>query len=418
MAAVTGDPGVINDALIERYLTTRARSLELCESLSAEDCVVQTMADVSPTKWHLAHLSWFFEAFVLVEHATGYEVYDERFHYLFNSYYYTAGEMHPRPQRGRLSRPTLSQVIDYRRYVDDALIALLQRSANPRIAFLVELGLNHERQHQELMLTDIKHVLWCNPMKPAMRDDLAAAPQARLTDLRFEPRDGGVNEIGIDAGDVGFCFDNETPRHSTLVQPHALANRLVTNGEYREFLRDGGYGDSALWLSDGWDAVQRNNWQGPLYWSNDQASEYTLGGERELDLHAPVAHISFYEAEAFARWAGMRLPREAEWELAANGHPFAGNFAETDFWHPVAGDGGQWFGDVWEWTSSPYSAYPGFKPLAGSLGEYNGKFMCNQMVVRGGSCVSAADHIRPSYRSFFYPDARWQFLGLRLAKDL
>ncbi len=417
MAAVTGDAGVINDALIERFLTTRARSLALCESLSAEDCVVQTMPDVSPAKWHLAHLAWFFEAFVLVEHASGYEVYDERFHYLFNSYYYTAGEMHERPKRGLLSRPTLSQVIDYRRYVDDALIALLQRSTNPHIAFLVELGLNHERQHQELMLTDIKHVLWSNPMKPAMRDDLAAPPTIKAQDLTFDKHDGGLHEIGIDAGDVEFCFDNETPRHQTLVQPHALANRLVTNGEYLEFIRDGGYASSQLWLSDGWAGVQQHGWQAPLYW-RDNETEFTLGGERDIDWHAPVSHISFYEADAFARWAGVRLPSEAEWELAANRRPFSGNFAEADFWQPVSGDSGQWFGDVWEWTSSPYAAYPGFKPLEGSLGEYNGKFMCNQMVVRGGSCVSAADHIRASYRSFFYPDARWQFLGLRLAKNL
>jgi len=396
----------------------RSASVYLCRSLKTEDFVVQSMPDVSPTKWHLAHITWFFERFVLNPHLPGYRNFREEFHYLFNSYYYSVGPMHLRPQRGLLTRPTVETVMEYREHVDNAVLALLAaEEGNRDIEFLVTLGLNHEMQHQELMLTDIKHVFSCNPGLPAVNAGVAVPPAGDLAELTFTDGPSAVQEIGADGDD--FCFDNETPRHRVYLHPHAVASRLVTNGEYLEFIRDDGYGNSQLWLSDGWAMLRQQDWQRPLYWSEDLGREYTIGGERELDLNAPVTHVSYYEADAFARWAGCRLPTEVEWELAARRHRVSGNFAESGYWHPAAAtaNDSQFFGDVWEWTSSSYAPYPGFRPLEGSLGEYNGKFMCNQMTVRGGSCVSAAEHIRATYRSFFYPDARWQFLGLRLAKD-
>ena len=417
MAAAAGDAGLRNELLAERFKDVRARSLALCTTLSPEDQVVQTMPDVSPTKWHLAHTTWFFETFVLAPHDGSYAPYDQRFAYLFNSYYQTAGEMHARPNRGLLSRPTVAEITAYRHHVDGAVAKLLQRSSDDRIAFVVELGLSHERQHQELLLTDIKHVLSCNPLRPAMHPDLPPPAPGSARETGWLQHAGGVASIGADAGDGVFRFDNETPRHDVLLQPHRIADRLVTNAEYRAFIDDGGYDDPLLWLSDGWATVQEHRWRAPIYWSEDLEREFTLGGMRELDPHAPVSHLSFYEADAFARWAGARLPSEAEWETAVGSTRVDGNFAESGYWHPAAGDGPQWFGDVWEWTASPYAAYPGFRPLDGTLGEYNGKFMCNQMVIRGGSCLSAADHIRGTYRSFFYPDARWQCTGLRLAQD-
>ena len=400
------------ETLAGRYLRVRTASLALCEHLAIEDQVVQSMPDVSPTKWHLAHVTWFFERFVLVPHVDGYEPFDERYHYLFNSYYYTAGQMHARPRRGLLTRPTVAEVLEYRRHVDAAVLRRLEDDVDED---LVVLGLNHEQQHQELMLTDIKHVLSCSPLQPAAHPGLQMPPALQPAPLTFTTGATGIHEIGY-AGD-GFCFDNETPRHATLLHPHAIGSRLITNGEYREFIRDGGYDTSELWLSDGWATVSERNWRRPLYWDESLDSEFTLGGVRELDINAPVTHVSYYEADAFARWAGARLPTEAEWEVAARGQASDGNFVESGFWQPVADNNSQYFGDVWEWTSSAYAPYPGFKPLDGSLGEYNGKFMCNQMTVRGGSCATSSDHIRPEYRSFFYPDARWQFLGIRLAKD-
>ncbi len=401
--------------LTTRFAEVRSDSLRLCETLAPEDMVVQSMPDVSPAKWHLAHTTWFFEQFVLVPFAKKYEVYNDNYHFLFNSYYYTAGEMHARPRRGLLTRPTVDAVQRYRTYVDEELIHLLDTSDDPEVFFRVELGLNHERQHQELMLTDIKHVFAQNPMLPTMRDDLAVFESTAPGELEFIDGKAGLADIGA-VGD-GFCFDNETPRHQALVQPHRIGSRLVTNGEYLEFIMDGGYTTPELWLSDGWAAVNENGWTRPLYWQDDFASEFTLGGLRELDRHAPVCHISYYEADAYARWADARLPTEFEWEQAASEHAVEGNLLHSDCWQPMGGGGHQFFGDTWEWTSSAYAPYPGFKPLDGSLGEYNGKFMCNQVTVRGGSCASAADHIRASYRSFFYADARWQFLGLRLARD-
>ncbi len=403
--------------LTSHFRDVRGASEALVATLESEDMVVQSMPDVSPTKWHLAHITWFFEKFVLEPYAKSYEPFSEQYHYLFNSYYYTAGEMHKRPQRGLLSRPTVAEVLDYRRHVDAAVIDLLASAVcGSDVEQRVTLGIHHERQHQELLLTDIKHVLARNPLKPAMRSDLKRPPSLPATEHRFDAGPEGILEIG--ATGESFCFDNETPRHRVLLSSHAIGSRLITNGEFLDFIKDGGYQATDLWLSDGWAAVTEHGWNRPLYWAADLQSEFTLAGQRDLDTSAPVAHISYYEADAYARWAGARLPTEAEWEVAAREHAVAGNFVEQGLWHPASGGSkSQFFGDVWEWTASPYSPYPGFEPLEGSLGEYNGKFMCNQMTVRGGSCVSAIDHIRSSYRSFFYPDARWQFLGLRLARD-
>lgn len=405
-----------------RYRQVREASSRIVEPLSAEDCVVQSMPDASPAKWHLAHTSWFFEQFLLRAHQPGYRVYDARFEYLFNSYYDNVGPRHARPERGLLTRPELAEVIRYRAHVDEHVERLLGDPSAP--AAILDLGLNHEQQHQELMLTDIKHALSRNPLEPAYRRDLAeyrpgASPVPPLGWASF---DGGLREIGA-LPENGFCFDNEAPRHRVWIDAFELANRPVTNDEYRQFVRDGGYDEPRLWLSDGWATVQREGWRRPLYWSAALDTEFTLGGRRELDPGAPVCHVSYYEADAFARWAGARLPTEAEWELAATDRPASGHFADTGALHPRAClDGGidapaQLFGDVWEWTASPYSAYPGFRPAAGALGEYNGKFMCNQLVLRGGSCVTPAGHVRASYRNFFHPHARWQFSGLRLARD-
>ena len=416
-----------SEPLDAAYERVRGTSLALTKPLSAEDQVVQTIPEVSPTKWHLAHVTWFFEQFCLLAHDAGYRPFDERYHHLFNSYYHTAGEMHGRANRGLLSRPTVSEILSYREHVDAAMFDLIgERADDPDFAFLVTLGLNHEQQHQELLLTDIKHVLFVNPLGPAYAPAVPAArakPAADAAPLRFLEIEGGEFEIGADG--YGFCFDNETPRHRVLVADHAIATRPITNGEYRAFIDDGGYRDPAVWLSDGWAKIRAEGWNRPLCWSEDMTREFTLQGWRDLDRNSPVCHVSFYEADAFARSAGARLPTEAEWELAARDTEVDGNLLDKGILHPSAGgaeatDGqiAQLWGDVWEWTSSSYDAYPGFVPLAGSLGEYNGKFMCNQKVVRGGSCVTSRDHIRATYRSFFYPHDRWQFLGFRLAKNL
>jgi ergothioneine biosynthesis protein EgtB len=403
-------------ALSDRYRHTREQSLALIRDLRPEDTVVQSMPDVSPSKWHLAHVTWFFERFVLEAGLPNYTRFDDQFHFLFNSYYYSAGKMHARPKRGLLSRPTLAEILDYRAYVDTAMQQLLQTStAGDRLLDVIALGLNHEQQHQELLLTDIKHVFSCNPLHPPVSLSLSAAASVAVAPYSYREVQGGIHSIGA-SGD-GFAFDNETPRHDALLQDHRIGNRLVTNGEYREFVQDGGYDNSELWLSDGWATINEREWRRPLYWDEGLENEFTLGGDRPIDPNAPVCHVSYYEADAYARWAGARLPTEFEWEEAAEKQAVSGNLLESNLWHPVASTGSQFFGDVWEWTSSSYAPYPGFRPLEGSLGEYNGKFMCNQMTVRGGSCVTAEDHVRASYRSFFYPDARWQFLGIRLAKD-
>ena len=408
--------GDASESLTASFERVRGATLALCEHLETEDYVVQSMPDVSPTRWHLAHVTWFFEKFVLEAADQHYQRVSDDYHFLFNSYYYSAGEMHARPRRGLLTRPTVAEILDYRRRVDTAMLELLASGVSDEMAAIVRLGINHEQQHQELLLTDIKHVFSCNPLKPAVNPALHEAPVADAVAIEFLDGTSGIQQIGAD-GD-GFCFDNETPRHATLLHPHQIANRLVTNGEFLEFVRDGGYRNSDLWLSDGWATVNERGWERPFYWNEDLDGEFTLGGERSLNMSAPVAHVSYYEADAFARWAGCRLPTEGEWEVSARDSQQDGNFAESGYWQPIPAAGPQFFGDVWEWTSSSYSPYPGFRPLAGSLGEYNGKFMCNQMTVRGGSCVTASDHIRASYRSFFYPDAQWQFLGFRLARDM
>jgi ergothioneine biosynthesis protein EgtB len=410
-----------NLTLSNRYRLVRAATLALAEPLSAEDCAIQSMPDASPAKWHLAHVTWFFEEFVLRQAVAGYGFYDEQFRYLFNSYYNAVGPMHARPQRGLLSRPTLEQVLAYRARVDEHMSELLQRrDLEARIASIIELGLNHEQQHQELLLTDIKHLLACNPLLPGYARAPAASSPGSLP-LVFRSFAGGLVEIGHQG--EGFSFDNELPRHRTYTAAFRLANRPVTNGEYLEFVRAGGYENPLLWLSDGWAVVSREGWKHPIYWAASRDAEFSLTGLRALNPHAPVCHLSYYEADAFARWAGARLPSETEWELAANEASLSGNFVENRRWHPQAAALTepalqQMFGDVWEWTQSAYSPYPGFRAAEGALGEYNGKFMVNQLVLRGGSCATPASHIRASYRNFFNPVARWQFSGLRLAQDL
>jgi ergothioneine biosynthesis protein EgtB len=405
-------------AILARFQQVRRQTLALCKHLSAEDLLLQSMPDASPGKWHLAHTSWFFEQFVLGREPS-FKPHEPAWHYLFNSYYQSVGPMHARPMRGLISRPSLDQVKGYRAFIDDAVSELLSRDDDPELAALVELGLNHEQQHQELLLTDIKHAFWCNPTKPAYREPIPVSTSGGNAPVKFVGGREGIVDIGHRG--EGFAFDNETPRHRALLHPHALADRLVTNAEYLAFVREGGYREPGLWLADGWATVQGEGWQRPIYWQEDLASEFTLAGVRALDPFEPVCHLSYYEAEAFARWAGARLPTEAEWESAAEGMQISGNLQENGRFQPSAAseeDGlKQLHGDVWEWTASPYVSYPGFKPLPGSLGEYNGKFMCGPWVLRGGSCVTPGDHLRVSYRNFFSPHARWQFAGLRLGQD-
>ena len=411
---------------MRRYQEIRDTTAALAAPLCAEDTCIQSMPDVSPTKWHLAHVTWFFETFVLRPYSPGYRSFDERFDRLFNSYYETVGRMHPRAERGLLSRPTLAEVLEYRAYVDAAVGALSLGESGGELRARIELGLQHEQQHQELLLMDVKHVLGMNPLRPAYRSDLplAEAGSAALGWCDFE---GGLLEFGAAAGE-GFVFDNETPRHRVYIAPFALASRPVTNGEWLEFVADGGYRRAELWLADGWALVQSGELRAPLYWQPAAGpgglpdAEYTLGGLRSIDRAAPVVHVSYYEAEAFACWAGARLPTEFEWEHAAAGREREGNFVEDGLLQPAAaparlGRPAQLFGDVWEWTRSAYLPYPGFRPLPGSLGEYNGKFMCRQQVLRGGACVTPRAHVRASYRNFFHPQQRWAFAGLRLARD-
>jgi len=411
---------------VARYKKVRQQTESLCRPLVAEDYVVQSMPDVSPTKWHLAHTSWFFETFLLTPHVPGYRIFDEHFAYLFNSYYVTVGDRHCRQNRGLLSRPTVSQIYDYRKYTDDAMTRFLSgltSSQQSELRSVIEIGLHHEQQHQELMLTDIKHVFWVNPMRPAYKAR-AQMPAAELPPMRWIDFPEGVHTVGHEG--PGFAFDNESPRHRTFLEPFRLASRLVTNGEYQQFIKDGGYKRADLWLSMGWATVQQEQWTAPLYWieQDGQWLNHTLSGLRTVDDSEPVCHVSYFEADAYARWAGARLPSEFEWEVASESVPIEGNFVESEQFHPIAlahrsqsPTPSQMFGDVWEWTRSAYLPYPGFQPPTGALGEYNGKFMCNQFVLRGGSCATPQDHIRRTYRNFFPPDARWQFMGLRLARD-
>jgi ergothioneine biosynthesis protein EgtB len=406
-------------SLQNRFREVRKVTLHLTSRLSAEDQMLQSMPDASPTKWHLAHTTWFFETFILEPHLLGYEPFDSRYRLLFNSYYKQLGAHPSRGSRGLMSRPALDEIHDYRLHVDRAVLALLDRSpVKHEVLELIELGLNHEQQHQELIVTDIKHALWSAPLRPESNTAMSSPSVARpLTWIEFE---GEIHSVGY--GGEGFAFDNESPRHEVLLRPFQIASRAVTNAEYMEFMADGGYRKPELWLSDGWDAVCAQGWDSPLYWELDPSRSwwhFMGSGMKQVDPAEPVCHVSYYEADAFARWSGARLPLEEEWEVAATRYPSHGTLLEEDVFHPqpANGDGFQQaFGDVWEWTASPYAGYPGFKPAEGLIGEYNGKFMCNQIVLRGGSCATPASHIRASYRNFFPPHARWQFSGVRLAK--
>jgi ergothioneine biosynthesis protein EgtB len=410
--------------LAAAYKEVRCLTEGLCRPLAVDDYGVQSMPDASPPKWHLAHTTWFFETFVLAPACPDYRPFHPRFGYLFNSYYNALGDRLPRPHRGLLSRPTVEEVFRYRHHVDEHVRRLL-RGRHPVTAelhSLLTLGLHHEQQHQELLLTDLLHAFGSNPLRPAYRERAPERP-APAVPQRWADFPGGLRWIGHEGDD--FAYDNERPRHRVFVEPFLLASRLVTCGEYRAFLEDGGYRRPELWLSDGWDVRRARGWEAPLYWERQGEAWWhlTLNGLQAVEDAAPVCHVSYYEADAYARWAGARLPTEAEWETAAQDCPLEGGFLDSDRLHPAALSAppaselpAQMFGDVWQWTGSPYVPYPGYQPPAGALGEYNGKFMANQMVLRGGSCATPLTHFRRSYRNFFPPDARWQFTGIRLAR--
>ena len=408
--------------LIADYGRVREASESICRPLEIEDYGLQTMVDVSPPKWHLAHTSWFFETFLLKPFLSDYRKYHPQFAHLFNSYYETVGTFHPRPERGLLARPTVKEVYQYRSYVDEAMQALLTDENHPEYAEIVNrttLGLHHEQQHQELLYTDIKHIFAYSPLQPVYRD-CPYPTSATLRDIQWLDVDAGLTTQGHCG--KGFGYDNEYPQHQAWLNGGRLASRLVSNGEFIEFIEAGAYRTATLWLSDGWKTVQQRQWDAPLYWQQRDNEWWHMGlsGFKKVDPVAPVCHVSLYEADAYARWAGKRLPREAEWESLASGEPIRGNLRETDYLQPVPlqGDHHQFYGDVWEWTQSAYTPYPGYKTPPGAIGEYNGKFMSNQFVLRGGSCVTPAEHIRASYRNFFYAGDRWQFTGIRLAEDM
>lgn len=409
-----------NTEWLDRFRQLRAYTEWICEPLAVDDYQVQSITETSPPKWHLAHVSWFFETFILNDFCSGYKPFHPEFAYLFNSYYETVGRMHPRGQRGLLSRPTVADIYAYRAYVNEhmeRLIDSLDVMNCDDVLFRLELGLNHEQQHQELLFMDIKHNYSVNPLYPAYRNDVIGHT-GESPKLEWVEGAGGLHCIGSDTEQ--FVFDNETPRHQVLLNDYRLADRLITNAEYMMFMEDNGYNDPGLWLADGWYLLQRQGWTSPLYWvrQDQQWYEFALNGLCPLEPSAPVCHVSYYEADAYARWAGKRLPLEAELEVVLAKKPVAGNFADKELLQPtVANQGGQWFGDCWNWTASPYSAYPRFQALAGSMGEYNGKFMSNQMVLKGGCCVTPAGHTRATYRNFFYPHDRWAFTGIRLAED-
>ena len=415
------DVRVAPDSLQQRYLEVRRQTESLCQPLETEDYVVSTMTDVSPTKWHLAHTSWFFETFVLAPFDQSYVTPNPKYAFLFNSYYVQAGERHCRAQRGLVTRPTVAEVFAYRAHVDEALVALIDAIAgdeeHPALP-VIELGLHHEQQHQELMLTDIKHVFWMNPLRPAYAPR-AVAPSEH-TPQGWRGIDAGIYRIGFEGR--GFAFDNESPTHRVFVDAFQLADRLVTNSEYLAFIEDRGYHRPELWLSNGWARVREENWEAPLYWepTTDGWTEFSLAGVHPINPAEPVCHVSHYEADAYARWAGARLPTEAEWEIAAASEPVDGNFVDARLFHPApapAGDGlRQLYGDIWQWTASAYLAYPGFAPAPGAIGEYNGKWMSDQWALRGASCATPRSHARLTYRNFFPSDARWQFMGIRLAR--
>ena len=409
--------------LARHYPAVRRFTEYLCEPLEIEDYVVQSMPDASPTRWHLAHTTWFFETFVLLKARRDARPFNFDFSYLFNSYYNAVGAQFPRPRRGLLSRPTVKEIMAYRRHVDENMRGVLANlDPSDEIAKVVELGLNHEQQHQELMLTDIKHVFSCNPLYPVYRER-SVSPDSDVQPLSWINRAEGLYEIGHSGH--GFSYDNERPRHRVFIHGCHLASRLVTAGEFMAFIHDRGYARSDLWLSNGWTEVTQNRWQAPLYWEKQGDSwwQFTLSGLRPVIPSEPVCHVSYYEADAYARWAGARLPTEAEWEVAAADAPLDGNFVERLTYHPLplgpdsqTGRPAQLFGDVWEWTASPYTAYPGYRAASGALGEYNGKFMCDQHVLRGASCATSRSHARPTYRNFWPAATRFQFTGFRLAK--
>lgn len=425
------------DELLAHFRRVRAFTENLIRDLAAEDCVVQSMPEVSPTKWHLAHTTWFFETFILKKWLTGYQPLVPEYAYLFNSYYNAAGDMHRRDLRGLISRPTVDETKKYRTSVESHVDELLSNADEKFFAELeplITLGIQHEQQHQELLVTDIKHVFAQNPLHPMFRGNDAALKRQSGSDqanpaaggrrpCEFIDFDEAIVEIGHNGS--GFCYDNEGPRHRALVPAFSLAHRLITNGEYLEFIEDGGYSRPEFWLSLGWTTVNEQRWNAPLYWEkrDDQWWNFTLSGFRPVDPAEPVTHLSYFEADAFANWIGARLPTEFEWERAAADVPIEGNFVETERFHPQPlqslqnGVLAQMFGDVWEWTRSSYSPYPGYRAEPGALGEYNGKFMCNQYVLRGGSCATSRSHIRNTYRNFFQPEKRWQFTGIRLARD-
>ncbi|VVC74935.1 Iron(II)-dependent oxidoreductase EgtB [Aquicella siphonis] len=412
--------------LIHSYQKVRDRTTAICQPLAVEDYVIQSMEDVSPPKWHLAHTTWFFETFLLLPHLPEYSAFDPMFQMLFNSYYQSLGNPYPRMRRGLLSRPTVEEVYRYRQHVDECLCTWLDDLPETRmkkVEDLLVMGMHHEQQHQELLLMDIKYNFSIHPAYPAYIQNTKTTASKQSAPMSLHSVEGGIFEMGY--GGRQFCFDNELPRHQVILKPYLFASRLVTNREFLEFIHAGGYQCADHWLSDGWDCVQKFRWDSPLYWRKINAEwfEFTLTGLQRLHPDEPVSHVSYYEADAYARWRNLRLPSEAEWEHYANLHgltPGNGNFLETGRYHPAAcGENHkqQLFGDLWEWTSSAYSPYPGYKPAKGALGEYNGKFMSNQYVLRGGCCVTPRTHIRESYRNFFQPDKRWQFSGIRLADD-
>lgn len=426
MPVSSSDPPTPRDDLLTRYRAVRGLSGALAAPLAPEDMVIQSMPDTSPTKWHLAHITWFFETFLLKAYQADYAPVNPAYATLFNSYYETLAPYFHRPDRGMLSRPTVAEVLAYRAEIDrrmEGFIESASENAWREAAPLVVLGLHHEQQHQELLLTDIKHVLSRNPMRPAYREDLPRPETHDVEPMEWRAFDGGVREIGHDAG--GFAYDNEGPRHKVYLNPFRIASRPVTGGEFVDFVEDGGYKRAEFWLSNGWATVKDKGWSAPFYWCchpDGAWTEFTLGGERPLDRTAPVSHLSFYEADAYARWAGKRLPTEAEWEIAAEGVAVEGNLLERGLLQPASAKANghllaQLYGDVWEWTASPYAPYPGYRPAAGAIGEYNGKFMCEQMTLRGGSCMTPPGHVRATYRNFFPCAAQWQVTGLRLAED-